>query len=1013
MFKRFQMGTPPDPPYAPPKPTPPCGCDQDPVEGLKQLFVDYFQGIGLAAGRDPATRPVFLRLHGVAHGTFVVRPDLPDDLRVGVFAQKPEYPVWVRFSGDIQPGSPDLKGTAGIGIKLFGVAGKKLLPPDQDATTHDFLLQNMDVFFVDTAKDMCEFTCQSLNGGFDAYVKAHPITGQILNEMEKVVDTVLGTPYWSGLPSRFGDNRYVKYKLEPECVPGGTDKPNYDDPFYLRSALVARLEQGEARFKFMVQFRTNDEQMPLDRATVRWSERASPPVHVATLILPRQDITTRGQSEYGENLAFNTWHALPEHEPVGSIAAARKVVYRASADVRRNFNATPLGEPTDPRPAEWKPGVPYPPGKDTRVVRAAIHPAIGVARVGNSPTDYFVGPEVTDPAPEKPGFYRDASGMLKRQAARFRLYGYNGAGEVVGELTADTADLRWTVHVANRKAAWYQWTMALDVPEAAGSTIPRRNANVTGDQRKGLVIDDGPKSITGKGASGPEYQFRGQFQQADVYLGEVRTDEAGRLLFLGGLGISASPTGSPIYNPADPNAFINADGWYDDMSDGPVTAAVTIEGRPIPVESGWVVTAPPNYGPNVHGVRTLYDLLLDLYVRAGWLDTPREVSFRDDVYPILRRLNTLQWVNRGFATQFGHNGPNDFDDPEYVAKLARVPRVGEVDLYGELRRQVFNSFRNPEGTDNNPLPWPWIYGDAMDVPPANTPRQNASVSTTQYLALMAWAAGNFVPHRGPAGNPPDAFEKVELQDQPAMLDRAALTFCLADAFHPGCEVTWPIRHLTLFHAPFRIRHRPPGTPEPDYGPTLTPAIALSLTGPLHEQGPGDLTRWMGLPWQADTGFCRSGYDTEYDPFVPTFWPARVPNQVLTEPNYRIVIDPHQPQERRLAAFTARMVWTDPLHGSTAGQMEQMVRIFGSMGLVEVRDGVVNDPDFPATMMVASFGPGVQPPAPPAPTPRVAAAAAPVEHPGETLRKRALREAGWESEEQREKAPLPVRHSRRE
>lgn len=999
----------------PEKPAPPCDCDQDPVEGLKTLFVNYAQGVALARGREPATRPVFLRLHGVAHGAFVVRADLPADLRVGVFGQKAEYPVWVRFSGDIQPGSPDLKGTAGVGIKLFGVEGEKLLPPDQDATTHDFLLQNHDVFFVDTAKEMCEFTCLSLNNKFDQYVKEHPVTGQILQDMEKVVDTVLGTAYWSGLPSRFGDGRYVKYKLEPESVPGGAGKPDYDDPFYLRTDLIARLKQGEARFKFLLQFRTNDEDMPLDRATVRWSEQASTPVHVATLVLPCQDISIRGQSEYGENLAFNPWHALREHEPVGSIAAARKVVYQASADVRRDFNATPRGEPTGPRPEEWKPGTPYPPGKDDRIVRAAIHPAIGVARVGNSPEGFLIGPEVTEPAPEKPGFYRDAAGALKRQAARYRVYGYNAAGEVVGELTADTADIRWTVHVANRKAAWYQWTMALDIPEAAGSKVPRRNAAVTGGQRKDLVIDAGPKTIRGKGTRGQEYEFRGSFQGVEVYLGEVRTDDAGRLLFLGGHGVSASPTGSTIFNENDPNGFINADGWYDDISDGPVSAEVTIEGRKVPVDAAWVLTAPPNYGPNVHGVRTLYDLLFDLYVRAGWLDAPSEVSFRDDVYPLLRRLSTLQWVNRGFATQFGYNGPNDFEDPDYVAKLARVPRPGEVDLYGELRRQVFNSFRDPEGADNNQLPWPWIYGDAMDVPPANTPRQNAAVSPTQYLALMAWAAGKFVPFRGKPGDPPGAFSEVELPDQPAMLDRAALTFCLADAFHPGCEVTWPVRHLTMFHAPFRIRHRPPGVPEPDYGSMLTPAVALSLTGPLHAQGPGDLTRWMGLPWQADTGFCRSGYDTKYDPYVPTFWPARVPNQVLTEPNYQVVINTHEPRERRLAAFTARMVWTAPLQGSTAGQMDQMVRVFGDMGLVEVRDGVSDDPDFPATMMVASFGPRVRPPAPPAVTPAVTAAApvAPAALAAEELRRRALREAGWESEEQREKAPLPVRHPERE
>ena len=64
-----------------------------------------------------------------------------------------------------------------------------------------------------------------------------PVTGQILADMEKVVDTVLGTPYWSGLPSRFADRRYVKYKLEPEVVPGGTVKPDFADPFYLRADL--------------------------------------------------------------------------------------------------------------------------------------------------------------------------------------------------------------------------------------------------------------------------------------------------------------------------------------------------------------------------------------------------------------------------------------------------------------------------------------------------------------------------------------------------------------------------------------------------------------------------------------------------------------------------------------------------------------------------------------------------------------------------------------------------------
>ncbi len=563
-------------PAGPQPPEPPCGCDQDPIEGLRQMFVDFAQGRTILAGRDPATRPVFLRLHGVAHGTFEIRPDLPDDLRVGVFGGKPSYPAWVRFSSDVQPGRPDFKGTCGIGIKLFGVQGEKMLPPETEASTQDFILQNMDVFFSDTAKDMCEFTCQALNGNLDEYLASHPTTARILEEMEKAVDSVLETPYWSGVPFRFGEGRYVKYELQPETAPPATGEPDYEDPFYLRTDLHDRMKRGEARFRFLVQFRSDDQSMPLDRATVRWSEQASPPIHVATLVLPRQELGTGNQSEYGENLAYNIWRALREHEPVGSIAEARKVVYQASARSRRDVNALPLGEPARPRPAEWQPGVPYPRGKDERIVRAAIHPAVGIARLGNSPEETYPGPEVYPTPPLPPGSHRDDAGALKRQTVRFRVYGYNAAGEVVRELTADWADLRWSAHVANHKAA--------------RTKAPLRNPKVKGEDREALVIAGGNVSIQGKGTSGSEYAFRAKFLGTEVYLGELQTDDAGRLLFRPGHGVSGSPGNTPIYDPDNnPNPFINADGWYDDACDGPVTAEVTIEGRSIPCEPAWVL----------------------------------------------------------------------------------------------------------------------------------------------------------------------------------------------------------------------------------------------------------------------------------------------------------------------------------------------------------------------------------------------------------------------------------------
>jgi hypothetical protein len=50
--------------------------------------------------------------------------------------------------------------------------------------------------------------------------------------------------------------------------------------------------------------------------------------------------------------------------------------------------------------------------------------------------------------------FKDGNGRIRRQAARFRVFGLNAAGEVIQEMTAsDNVTLQWTVAVANRKAS--------------------------------------------------------------------------------------------------------------------------------------------------------------------------------------------------------------------------------------------------------------------------------------------------------------------------------------------------------------------------------------------------------------------------------------------------------------------------------------------------------------------------------------------------------------------------------
>ncbi|WP_287262796.1 hypothetical protein [Moorena sp. SIO3A5] len=344
------------PSYDSVKTAPTCNCEENPIECLKMMFVDMVQMGRIEEGQCPARRPVFLRLHGVAHGSLEVVSDLPENLQVGLFNNPGKsYPVWVRYASDIPDGVPDLKSTVGIGIKVFDVEGEKILTPDEHAPTMDLLLQNIDIFFVDNAKDMCEFTQASFSGESEQWLKEHPETAEILEEMAKEVPSVLETNLWSAMPFHFGENDFCKYKLVPEVVPTGPD-PDYGDSNYLHADLVQRLQNGEAKLKFFVQLRTNPGTMPIDRATVRWEESQSSPIHVATLVLPQQDITARGQAEYGETLSFHPWRTLKAHEPVGSIAEARKVAYQASAELRRNVNGEPIGEPQVVRPdTVWPP----------------------------------------------------------------------------------------------------------------------------------------------------------------------------------------------------------------------------------------------------------------------------------------------------------------------------------------------------------------------------------------------------------------------------------------------------------------------------------------------------------------------------------------------------------------------------------------------------------------------------------------------------------------------------------
>ncbi len=578
-----------------------------------------------------------------------------------------------------------------------------------------------------------------------------------------------------------------------------------------------------------------------------------------------------------------------------------------------------------------------------KIVRYVIHPCLGIARVGNAPDEHFIGPEVPGAVPRPPGGFKDAAGRVKRQAARFRIFGVNAAGQAVREITADNAEITWRVHLANRKAIGYQFVNAMDLGQYA-MAAQRRNSTIIGEDRKKLLIDPGSRTISGRHESGkPAYQFdSGAFFDHKVPLGELRTDESGRLLVLGGFGHSASISGQLA------TTFANNDGWHDDISDGPVRATIQFGSESFEAEPAMLAVTPPNFGQGLYGVVTMYDVVDDLFQRDPRFRSPApgRTTFWQHIFPIFDRLTNSQWVNSGVHILFGAGSPAELTAPMLLSRLAD-PGPGQT----PLRSALFGWFRDPDQPREQPVAIPPFYGDGFGEF-TGLGIDGLSITRTQYARLKQWAAGDFDPGNRPS--PPRALDDYPVVEQPMLLDRANLEECLGGPFHPGIELTWTLRVPSLWKSSFRLNILDESVePRDDYGDVLRPEVALGQGGLVDACGPGTLTRWMGVPWQTDEASCMSGYNPDTYLRLPSFWAARVPNQVLSQQAYGRLLDQRLPIQQRLKHFNYRLDWLRYFGPSYQQRINDNVAKWFQVGIVTEEPGPADHAahDLPARIWV--------------------------------------------------------------
>jgi catalase len=287
------------------------------------------------------------KMHGVVKAEFIIEPDLPEQLRVGVFKQPGTYEAWIRFSNQDGSINPDIDGDIrGMAIKLMGVEGDKLLEDEKEEKTQDFILISTNVFVTQDVEEF-DLMIKALTGSTLAkllFFATHwRVVWNLFKSMKKFANP-LQIRYWSTTPYLFGTHA-VKYSAIPTVDVADTIPTNPPDDF-LRSAMVKQLDQGEARFDFAVQLQTDADAMPIEDPGKEWSEIVSPFRKVATIKIPKQSFDSQQQREFGENLSYTPWHSLPEHRPLGGVNRARKVVYRAISIFRHEKNNVPRKEPT-------------------------------------------------------------------------------------------------------------------------------------------------------------------------------------------------------------------------------------------------------------------------------------------------------------------------------------------------------------------------------------------------------------------------------------------------------------------------------------------------------------------------------------------------------------------------------------------------------------------------------------------------------------------------------------------
>lgn len=545
-----------------------------------------------------------------------------------------------------------------------------------------------------------------------------------------------------------------------------------------------------------------------------------------------------------------------------------------------------------------------------------IHPAIGIARVGNS-DEYYLAPEtmagLPDPntAPQTGGLpikagtesttitdqdIRDAQGRFVKQAARFRIYQYpagvetyptgQGTEIVLGSKvgTKTVTDIIWTVHLANKKSNCY----ILPEPNVKGleiidfykdcKTPELRNASMgpdpnATDRRTKLQIDPGPRAIKASSPQGTIVAFDDQTTASYWESGETIGENPNYPqsfpymhfpdLYCPDEGITTlgdlrtEPNGRLLVMPTNGTAcgFTKSAQLNDDVNN-----------------DDWFddVADGPVWATIV------YDDGSTDVVQGAWVvttdpayapQTLNVVSLWDDIYNTF--VEQLDLVPGLYSNgQYQATYQPSFDDDVYPVfraawmqqwntNLPNAAKAGHESVNNITKDDDPAKFLNIQSIIRDPNNWEAeseIGSPKMPLSLGDSGMSFLMVSKTQYFCLSQWFANKYSKDPGPKLGPGE------------FLDKATLVNCLGGRYSPGIDMTFIVRQPGLWKqnwpadGPFRINAE-----MLDYSKAVkdTPFLTAGwfpLRGtncPPYSEGvePGDTSKFMALPWHTDYNSC--------------------------------------------------------------------------------------------------------------------------------------------------------------